>query len=303
MKNSYYLLFCFALALTQTLTLHSQPHKYIPFPDSAFIWRVWSYDSFNNKESNYQYFTNGDDTIIKGEEYFIVYRSRFADLPITGSQRYIRNDTLNKKVYIFPGSNDTTESILYDFSLKVGDTTKEEIWGGGGMLLYAGGLVVTKIDSIWLDGGWHHAWIFDKNHIAPMIEGIGGMRGPFEVPFVFEYEYWLECAIKDGKSFYPNSSDSCELATLIAENENYQKKLTIFPNPVSDILTIELQSDKQLVREILFFDLYGRLVPPVNIVVEEKRRKCNMTGLSSGIYTLKVIYNSGGIETFKIIKL
>ena len=78
-------------------------------------------------------------------------------------------------------------------------------------------------------------------------------------------------------------------------NELNQNALTIFPNPVKNLMTV--QSDNNI-KEINLYDLSGRLV--ITQMVNSKTINVNTSDLSSGIYTLKAVLD-GGIITKKIV--
>ena len=292
------------MLLAFSVSSSGQGHKYIPFPDSAFIWRVVTHDLVNGKESNYQYFTNGDDTVIKGHEYFIIHYSKNTIL-YPSPYYYIRNDSVTRKIYIFPGPEDTLEGVLYDFSLKVGDTTKSSL-SSEGMRSYPGGLIITEIDSILLDDGWHHRWHFDENGtfdtVYPMIEGIGGRCGPFESPGVFEYASWLICAMKEFKPFFPNSVDTCELATGIVESAVQEIFFKPYPNPVSDFLHISSEYEITGKINIQIFDLMGKEV--LSLVFEDEGNEVimNVSELNKGMYYYHVLTENGSSYAGRIVK-
>ena len=118
----------FTLALTHTLTLHSQPHKYIPFPDSNAIWVIKQVDEFGEFQLGYQYFIE-NDTIINGITYHKVYRAKDSMLlDKHWNWKGLRNDTAARKVFMC--STFGAEFLLYDYSLNEGDTINGW-WGGG----------------------------------------------------------------------------------------------------------------------------------------------------------------------------
>lgn len=64
--------------------------------------------------TGYYWYYQDIDTIVNSTTYSKIHDTYF------GSDFYLREDTLTKKVYIL--TSDTTESILYDFSMNVGDS-------------------------------------------------------------------------------------------------------------------------------------------------------------------------------------
>ena len=110
---------------------NAQAWKYHPMPDSNAVWRVdWSSSSHcwpPSLYSKYQY-TIGMDTTIGIKTYKKIFRSGRAGMCGGSAGSYIynyaggmRQDTINKKVY-FICPNYSTDTLLYDFSLHIGDT-------------------------------------------------------------------------------------------------------------------------------------------------------------------------------------
>lgn len=75
----------------------------------------------------------------------------------------IRNDTSTKKVYTIG-----PDSLLYDFSLNVGDSVK--------LKYCSSGKVITTIDSVLVGTGYRKRFIFYNGN--QMIEGIGHVGDP-----------------------------------------------------------------------------------------------------------------------------
>jgi hypothetical protein len=64
---------------------------------------------------------------------------------------------------------------------------------------------------------------------------------------------------------------------------NASANLKVFPNPALDVITIHLD---ELIRDIQIFDLSGKLMLQSNSLSSEP--KINLSGLSKGMYILKV---------------
>lgn len=75
---------------------------------------------------------------------------------------------------------------------------------------------------------------------------------------------------------------------------------TVYPNPTTDFLTLEVDIAD---NENLFFQLYdmlGRLLVSKKLI--DKRTTISMSNLAPATYFLKVIDNQKVVKTFKIIK-
>lgn len=104
--------------------------------------------------------------------------------------------------------------------------------------------------------------------------------------------------IDAGASF----SDNCytEISELINPTE-----LKIYPNPVQDELTINsslrgvVRNEAKQSLQLVIFDLFGKDV--LSTKITENEQSINLSNLASGLYTLKIITDSG-IVVKKLVK-
>lgn len=97
-----------------------------------------------------------------------------------GYAAFLRQDTTTRRIYIAPNSGyfhsypGQREYILYDFSLKAGDTLPFNAWNGFLANIYTVDSVTTTV----IDGKSLKTFKIYENHISPkgtIIEGIGGL--------------------------------------------------------------------------------------------------------------------------------
>jgi hypothetical protein len=76
----------------------------------------------------------------------------------------------------------------------------------------------------------------------------------------------------------------------ITEPNDLNDQLLIYPNPVSDILTIEYDNiDKKLTNVKLYIsDIYGRVIRSENVQPGKGRLHLNISGFSPGLYIVKL---------------
>ena len=164
---------------------------YSPFPSNMIIygWSETYYASSGTVLDRWRSEITGD-TLIGAFHYSKLY-SGTNSFEVTAA---IRNDTLNKKVYmysIFTG----TESLMYDFNLVVGDTVNinngygfyqplVETWLGAPEIKKAW---VTSIDSVLMlhDGIYHRRYNFsatirDINSASPDVVINSASIGPYQ---------------------------------------------------------------------------------------------------------------------------
>jgi len=79
-----------------------------------------------------------------------------------------------------------------------------------------------------------------------------------------------------------------------------QLEVQLYPNPVNDILNMELSSKTQNIMEYQIIDLQGKLLQTKQL--RAKQVKIDVSGLPSGIYIIQGQTNNGGIFRRKFIK-
>ena len=95
---------------------------------------------------------------------------------------------------------------------------------------------------------------------------------------------------KSGSSFY----------SWIVRISSIGKQYKIYPNPVKDLLTIEVTADLNNTKEIQLFDMQGKLVWKNSYLLTAGNNtiKINLTNQTSGSYLLKGL----DVDAIKIIK-
>jgi|GEM_PF-900710 len=90
----------------------------------------------------------------------------------------------------------------------------------------------------------------------------------------------------------------------------YQKNIVIFPNPVTDIFTIELNLLNYNDVEIKLFDILGRVVvasksqkESYKIMRSEGSFKIDMYNEPEGVYMLAILFNDGRKVVYRVVKI
>ena len=89
----------------------------------------------------------------------------------------------------------------------------------------------------------------------------------------------------------------------IAEAQSITLLCTVYPNPVTDRLTLKVDASTIFSKQLMYyqlFDLNGKILVNKQIVANETN--IVMSNLVAAIYFLKVIQDNKVIKTFKIIK-
>lgn len=310
----YILLFTSSTALSQ---------NYTPMPlDSGSYWT----DFYSDWQacSNSQYSIIGDTTIglltyQKLNKISLKYNSTGSPCNSTtpihtnfGTIAYLRNDTVNKKVWMYDRmSGFSRELLLYDFDLIIGDTINPNVYGisqgyhtGGSYPIF----VIDSIDSLNIAGIIYKRYI----SLAPLnttcfnielIEGIGSTTG-----FISDYECSLSsaseltCSRKNNLIRYvnPNSLNytiSCNIITGYSEpQKDLLKDLIIYPNPAHDACNI---SAKIPISIVSVYSVHGKLIS--QFYPETMELYCPIPS-EIGIYFINIQLENGQTFSKRIIK-
>jgi len=238
----------------------------------------------------YKYFTDGD-TLINNQSYVKIKKTESPSLnDVSSYPTYtgaIRQDTLNKKIYVIL-SDSTTENILYDFSLQVGDTVKSVLHTLASDCFGFNSETIVSIDSIQVNGNYHRVFHFQGSCTGPnggsYIEGIGSDFGLLFPNRMDETESHLSCLKVNNQTYYPNSSAPCELVVSINSLEE-NNEFDIFPNPASEIITISLPKNSSTM-ECYVFDNTGKELKRFIVVAGENLLDISI--LKQGSYLVQV---------------
>lgn len=275
--------------------VYAQTNVYHAFPESNAEWVVTTQVSGScwgvcaNK-----YVLTGIDTLIGQFNYFKVNRVNISAVgpdPCCNEEgccMYFRNDTLAKSVsYINEFGED---AILYDFNLQVDDTVPGHVGMTGGLWP----IVVSSIDSIQVLSSYHKRWnMLIMGEPRSIIEGIGNTNGLFEpISLASETTLTLTCVSIDNDIVY--GTEDCGIVNI--ENELIEP--SIYPNPVNDILSIELKYRANFQIEI--FNLFGHL--ELKAELNSITTLIEMKTFSSGLYIVKFRADNGEVFHFRIVK-
>lgn len=250
------------------------------FPDSNAIWNTIGHNSLTNEDWRFRYGIIGDTIISIGKGTSYTYNKVYSLYDSTLSNPYstyfgaIRT-TIDKEVFIL--LPDLPESLLYDYSLEVGDT----IWFNiGGSACYDGVSfweqshfkVVTEKDSVeLLDNQYHTRWFLEGSIMNDIwIEGVGSTVwfGLFN-PIISDAtlcgdSYSFACYKHNNTALYIDNPecDKCFCYLLTGINEPFESadEIEIYPNPTKDIVNISINSDEQNQTEVRIYNSTGHCV-------------------------------------------
>ena len=199
-----------------------------------------------------------------------------------------------KKVY-FHNASDNQEYLLYDFSLKTGDTVPQTY----NNISYPN-LIVDSIDSVFIGDRYRKRFLYQESFMVPIevIEGIGAGSGLLEYMFQFEVIYYLRCFHQDDSLYWINTSwagTSCELETdtclaiSVPETNMDEGLLKIYPNPAKELIMIHykfpgLNQYNDIRLEV--YNVFGGKVGESFIPGSKDEFIYDASGLTNGIYIL-----------------
>lgn len=303
------------ILIVTSLSLSAQTSIYHPFPDSIAVWGISSVciDMGCGGDAGYIKNTYTGDTIIgaytykKIEEEFLITTFNSCCIPYNSSGNgFLREDTLNKKVY-WRRYNWNYDTLLYDFSLSIGDTLKgyfENSLGGG-----VNDIIVLSIDSVLVGSTFRKRINFDTTNSCKyisIIEGVGstsGLTAPYWGDFQGGSE--LQCfSINDFIQYSaPCTPDITPCGPLPVGNvylDSNKEIICVFPNPFVDEFTIECYH-KQLPMRYSIYCISGKRI--ITGFLLNTITVIELPYLKRGSYFLQLQPNNSSIQTNKMIKL
>ena len=282
-------LFFFLLILWANIII-AQTTIYHPFPDSNAQWNI--YFSVYGWPGTYEEFYSikmSGDTLINSLPYhklftpYIQTSGKSKNIQIsTGYNGAIRQDTLNRKVYIIPPF-EFAEQLLYDFTMHVGDTVQGYIETFG----YPKDVVIS-IDSVLIGNNYRKKWNINLSYQISLIEGVGSTYGLIETSPGQGADFpdiSISCFRQNDVTIYPDTLTNCELITSINPIAVNNDLINVYPNPSNGSFHIELDQSIN-VKKVQVADLIGNIIfqveknIPATLFVEN---------LPNGIYILSII--------------
>jgi sugar lactone lactonase YvrE len=278
---------------------------YHQFPDSNAVWNFY-YTNLNgactsgNMVHDYYSIVMSGDTLINSKIYhkLDVYYIDQVDSTCThnfaGYQGAVREDTAARKVYFVPPSAGA-ESLLYDFTLQVGDTVK----GYLAFTMPGGPDVVHSRDSVLVGTSYHTRWHINYTYGIYIIEGVGSTYGLIH-PSLGEIAdgglISLTCFQQDGTGLYPFMNVSCQQITSVNRLWERVAPVSLSPNPASTVVKIICEDQ---IFSIELLDPLGNQVTPE----WKEANSLDVAQLANGVYFMRIKTSEGTItERFVIQK-
>ena len=272
--------------------------SYIPIVDTAKVWSVLIND---NSALSTEFVKFIGDTIINSYTYKKIYYSNNKEQTEWMPIRYIREDTLQKKVQRIFWESEPYEFLQYDFNASKNDTITVNLEFT---------LTVDSIDFIEIDSKLrkriflHYLYTTNSNSHEVWIEGIGSLcgilySGTYGYP---DANFNLLCVSKNEEIIYQNPEySSCNILTSIDDYKNSEIEIKIYPNPVIDNSIIEITNLKAGNNKIEFYNIFG------NKIATELIDATNLINFRinfpAGIYFYSLVSNDKILKTERFLIL
>ncbi|HXB11289.1 MAG TPA: hypothetical protein VNZ45_04840 [Bacteroidia bacterium] len=292
MKRAYLILF---ILVSISFASYSQFNQYHPFPTANARWgeSTWWEEHCGNTNAggskDFDYSLAGDTTIngllyhklnVSGENEWSAcsQHKTLVTRNYDTTLGYIREDS--RKIYFTCLKKGIHDTLLYDFSLKVGDTLPNTY-----ICKKVQKNIVLRIDSIFIGNSYRKEYIIGQDASAlqvTLVEGIGSLNGLLEPLAVnFEAGSRLNCFRQNNITLFPHLNDS----GLFIYNAASKQILNVYPYPSETDVTVSYQLPKGEDKGIL--RLYKANGMPLNVrfVNSDKLSVIEDLGaLNAGIY-------------------
>jgi len=208
----------------------------------------------------------------------------------TSPSFYLRS--LGKQMYIIePGS--TSEELLYDFNLSIGDTLPTSYTVPAGAFI-----TITAIDSILTPFGYRKRFQLSTAS-AYLYEGIGSSAGLVEEihQSFLSGTRDLLCFSLNDISYVPTTGSSCNMIVGIDAIERKETAIA-FPNPFLNSTTIQLSHQLKDATMNLYNSI-GATIKSINISGESV--KIERENVNSGIYYYQILQENGHVLDGKLM--
>jgi hypothetical protein len=261
----------YVLTLFCLLTLQGMAQGYHPFLENT----SWYERIFNFTTTDYYWIYKLSDTTINSANYTI-YQQNF-----NLYKYYVREDTVNRQVFVRGGSAAATEELIYDFSLTPGYIFNYQ---GYSFMLDSINPFLTQLGS---RNKFYFHCITNPWFREESIEGIGSKEHPMMFVYIYtDPDLKVICSYIGTAQYYISGLDTCPAAVYTSVPEEFGKEsLQIYPNPARNTFTISLNEFKVESAELKMYDITGRQVFATTL--NSKLQILN-PHLSSGIYLVRV---------------
>lgn len=283
--------------------------QYLPMLNQGSEW----YHYFWFEASCNHHLVVDGDTIINNIEYKkIINQGDLCNYPY---YTFAREDTINKQVYYH--YSDTTEIMIYDFSLTEGDTLRSTFqYSEFDMVLDSISVHLPQYSPCFLPPEVYinEPRIFYLSHVNCLhcdqiiwIEGIGNISNPF-----YSFESWTagslgnallchfdETGFRDYHYVYCEEPEPCQGPIVSTDEVEKETLIKFYPNPFSDKVYLEVADDVDFINSIEFYNSEGLLIRRESEILSQN---INLSRFNSGLIYVVIRTKNGKVITKKLIK-
>lgn len=203
----------------------------------------------------------------------------------------MRDNVATKKVY-FIEHGKSTEEVLYDFTLEVGDTIR-----GYHVDYHYPRATVKAIDSVLIGNEYHKRLLLSDVYNIYWIEGVGSTYGLTEgvTNNVDAMGYQLLCFGNTEESSYPQQGGPCAMITGIEDTRD-SSPIILSPNPSNSNFTVDFGTN--LFKKLTVTDLSGRQIIEIN---QAFNNRVQVNGLPAGSYFILTEDQQGILGMLKAV--
>jgi len=286
-----------------SFSVNAQNYEYIPLVKPGLQLWTWDYGYYGYEAYRFRrYALTEDDTIINNTTYKKVYEFTGIEFnPLTAEYYGGLRENAQKQVFYMKKNYNNTETLLYDFSLSIGDTFSMSD------VTQSFSFKVSSIDTIDFFGIQRKLFVINRIPegsvivSAIWIEGVGDYEGILRFPRVYAVDDWsiTRCYIHNGDLLYSNYShggNDCITPLMGIESIIEDNSITLYPNPTNSEVNI---SSENIINSIEIFNSLGQRV--YQSMVNSTEKVIDISSFVNGVYILGVITDNGVIRK-KIIK-
>jgi len=251
--------------------------KYFPMPTEKASWRYVTPDGWPGLPPKWDWYGSGSDTVFNGINYPTI---------LGKSDNYWFRE-VNKKVYAL-NFKDSSETIMLDFTLSVGDTF---IWDTSAINNRLAIGILDSTDSVVVLNQYHKRYYFHDQSLPDpnqpwciWVEGIGNLNNFFGYPFInpkgMTFTALCNFYMYDSFAYYDGHYCGPE---AIANINPEPLDIQFHPNPASDILYLNALKNHPNFQLI---DITGRVILSRKIYTGNST--LNIEEIPQGMYYIKV---------------
>jgi hypothetical protein len=210
---------------------------------------------------------------------------------------YLRNDSVNNKVFIYDTNHTNQEQLLYNFNLSIGDTIVP--YGMTNMALCTGNVItVINSDSISIGGAYRNRFELDYAGLSfpiYLIEGIGSNLGLVHTVYC-PFEETTELICYHYKEFEYGNVGSNYCTQTLQVDEHIQSTETYINRTGPDHFQVTNPYTSQI--NLHCYDMLGKLIFSKSILQSED---LSFSEVSGGIYVMFIEYNGQKLKPNKFL--